>query len=151
MSIEKSELTMVLWLGRAIEATLGPDAALACDIILFAHRRDSQSFTLGEFCLQSGHSAEALQRPHRLFQGHEGQAPLFGGHRFESAFDYCLLRMLQSQLVLGGPRCFETVKAIEKITISPEAGEGAQYGVEFSQLLRELLDEPAEVVLSRAD
>lgn len=150
MSTEIENFWLFLHLGRAIEASLGQDAGLATDIIFFAHEMKNEAFNLGEFCSKRNYSEHALSETHRLFRDREQQAPLIDGHRFSSAFDYCLLSTLRSQFVFGGPypgrqgliANIAGLVALESVEVCCKA-EIIEYNIQLSNILKHLLAEPS--------
>ena len=101
-------------LDRAIAANLDDirssfdvDASLVLDFIVFISQRMKTDlfgytrFTLKEFCEATGRRRQELAIKHPLFLDGKKKVPEIQGLRFESVFDYTLIRMMHHNLVFS--------------------------------------------------
>lgn len=93
---------------RDIEKSFGEDAGITIDFIVFITRKMKTdlwgftSFTLNDFCKESGRNKQDLCALHPAFAGKsKTPIPEWHGHKFSTVFDYALFNMLQKNIIFS--------------------------------------------------
>lgn len=90
-----------------IRSCFDADAGIVLDFIVFITQRMKTDlfgftrFSLKEFCAVTGRHRQDLAQKHPLFSFGGKSPPEIEGFRFESVFDYCLILMMQRNLIFS--------------------------------------------------
>ncbi|MBW8326577.1 MAG: hypothetical protein K0M50_17565 [Prolixibacteraceae bacterium] len=130
---KSSRFTQLGRLDRAIAANLDDirssfdvDASLVLDFIVFISQRMKTDlfgytrFTLKDFCEATGRRRQELALKHPIFLDGKKKVPEIQGLRFESVFDYALIRMMHHNLVFTNvfqDKCGDKTVHMEAIRI----------------------------------
>ena len=90
-----------------IERTFKENSGIVQDFIVFITKQIKfdlfgyTSFTIADFCRETGRNRQDLALIHPLFKASKEQPPTFNGFRFLTVFDYCLYLMLEKNIVFS--------------------------------------------------
>ncbi|WP_026461419.1 hypothetical protein [Adhaeribacter aquaticus] len=91
---------------KSIESSFFDDAGIVKDFIVFISKRlkydlfGFTTFTLGQFCKETGRNKQTLCEVHPFFiNNKKASPPVYNGHTFKTVFDFALLNMIRHNIV----------------------------------------------------